>query len=135
MKFSDMMGQGDEGGTDVEEDAAPQPPAARTAPPLPEAPVQFGGNRSEPADGEPVDTEPGAAASITAPVVAERPDAALAAMPSTGPVGDPLLSEVVAELAPRGSSPVRATGASDQQLDATSWLEGLNTIDDDLLPR
>src|SRR3954451_23161024 len=44
MKFSDMMGKRDRGTADVE----PQlPPEAATAPPVPEAPIRFVGNRTE----------------------------------------------------------------------------------------
>src|SRR6476469_8020824 len=45
MKFSDMMGKRDR---DTTEDTEPQlPPEAATAPPVPEAPIRFGGNLSE----------------------------------------------------------------------------------------
>jgi hypothetical protein len=45
MKFSDMMSKRDRGTAEVTEPELP--PEARTAPPVPEAPIRFGGNRSE----------------------------------------------------------------------------------------
>lgn len=140
MKFSDMMGQGDEGGTDVEQDAPPlppMPPAGRTTPSVPEAPVQFGGNRSEPANAEPEAAAPEVEASIAAPEVAETPTVTEpTAAPEAPPAAraEPLLSDVVAELAPRAGFTGKAT-ASDEQLDTSAWLDGLGDIDDDLLPR
>ena len=133
MKFSDMMGPGEDSATDVEEDAPPAAPAARTAPPLPEAPVQLGGNRSQPPDDDPAPAVPAAEASVAPPVIADPPAPLEVAQPAARS-HEPLLSDVVAELAPRADFTSR-TGASDEQLDATAWLEGLNTIDDDLLPR
>ena len=39
------------------------------------------------------------------------------------------------ELAPRPGAPAAAaSAASDAELDTTAWLEGLGSIDDDLLP-
>ena len=142
MKFSDMMGD-DENGTDVETDAPPLPPlppTTRSAAPLPEAPVRLGGNRSEPDDsaaGSATPTEETTAAQTPARAAptADPPDAALAAMTPTAAPADPLMSDVVAELAPRPGVAARSTGtASDDQLDATAWLEDLGSIDDDLLP-
>ena len=89
MKFSDMMGKRDRGTADVE----PQlPPEAATAPPVPEAPIRFVGNRTELDDAAaaigggsitppapPAPTAPPlltpevAAAATTAPVAAEPP--------------------------------------------------------------
>jgi len=112
MKFSDMMGKG-KAATD-EADAETEAVAARLkAPPMPEAPIRFG----------------------TPPVVAEEAptaidEAAAIDMPAaTDP--QPAILEVMAELAPRKPE---VSVASDQQLDATAWLEGLADIDDDLLP-
>ncbi len=137
MKFSDMMGQGDEGGTDVEQDAPalpPLPPAGRTTPSVPEAPVQFGGNRSEPANAEPEAAAPEGEASIATPDVTAPPAATPAEPAPVARGGDPLLSDVVAELAPRPGFTGKAS-ASDEQLDTSAWLDGLGSIDDDLLPR
>jgi len=109
MKFSDMMGKGK--ATVDEADAETEAVAARLkAPPLPEAPIRFG-------------SPPEVAAEL--PVAAEVPVAEVAA------VTQPAIAEVMAELAPRKPEP---NVASNQQLDATAWLEGLATIDDDLLP-
>jgi hypothetical protein len=54
--------------------------------------------------------------------------------PPTTP-GPPSISDVVAELAPRpATAPAAAAAVSDQQLDTSAWLDGINSIDDDLLP-
>lgn len=47
---------------------------------------------------------------------------------------EPALHDVMAELGPRTQTFDELT-ASPAQLDTTSWLEGLGSIDDDLLPR
>jgi hypothetical protein len=125
MKFSDMMGNKDRDTTEV---AEPQlPPEARSAPPVPEAPIRFGGNRP--------DVDDPAAAHGSGSITPEAPPASPLAPPEiTGteapPPAPPSISDVVAELAPRP-----AAAATDQQLDASAWLDGINTIDDDLLPR
>jgi hypothetical protein len=43
----------------------------------------------------------------------------------------PAIHEVVAELAPRPT----AAAVTEQQLDTSAWLDGITSIDDDLLPR
>lgn len=104
MKFSDMMGKGKDAVNEA--DAETEAVAARLkAPPVPEAPIRFG---SPPE------------------VAAEAP-----AAPEEVTATQPAIADVMAELAPRKSA---ANAASNQQLDATAWLEGLATIDDDLLP-
>jgi hypothetical protein len=47
----------------------------------------------------------------------------------------PSISDVVAELAPRPASASVAAAVTDQQLDTSAWLDGITSIDDDLLPR
>ena len=128
MKFSDMMGKRDRGTTEVTE---PQlPPEAASAPPVPEAPIRFGGNRSELGDaaaavGGVAITQHGRA------TAARRCPATFTAAPApvVEPDGPPSIRDVVAELAPRPAA------ATDQQLDTSAWLDGINSIDDDLLPR
>lgn len=124
MKFSDMMGKKDRDTTEV---AEPQPPPeAHSAPPVPEAPIRFGGNRTDVHD--PAATY--GSGSITpeaSPASPLAPPEITATEPS--PLAQPSISDVVAELAPRP-----AAAATDQQLDASAWLDGINTIDDDLLP-
>jgi len=115
MKFSDMMGKRDRGTTEVTEPELP--PEARTAPPVPEAPIRFGGNRSE------LEEAAAAFGTVTPP---PAPPAVLA---------PPSISDVVAELAPRPASASVAAAVTDQQLDTSAWLDGINSIDDDLLPR
>jgi hypothetical protein len=126
MKFSDMMGKRDRGTTEVTEPDLPS--EARTAPPVPEAPVRFGGNRSE--------LEEAAAAfggSVTPPPAPPAPPAPTLPAPPAPPavLAPPSISDVVAELAPRPAS----ASVTDQQLDTSAWLDGINSIDDDLLPR
>lgn len=120
MKFSDMMGKGGKAALDETETTdATSPPAQRTAPPLPEAPIRFG---TKPSD---VDTAPAAAP------VAPMPPTDLADTTAV-----PSMMEVMSELTPRVGGPTTAVGAaSAAELDASAWLEGLATIDDDLLPR
>jgi len=144
MKFSDMMGKRDRGTAEVTEPELP--PEARTAPPVPEAPIRFGGNRTELDDaaaafGSVAPPPPAPPAPAAAPVEAldETAPAALApaaAPAQPAPLAPPSISDVVAELAPRpASTPVpTAAAATDQQLDASAWLDGVNSIDDDLLP-
>lgn len=121
MKFSDMMGKGERDST-VVEDATEvvTDPADAAATEVAEAPIRFGGVRSDPA---PTAT---AAPSVEAPVASEP------IVEPIVPTRDYALRDVVAELAP--SARITPTVASDQELDATSWLEGLTSIDDDLLP-
>ena len=112
MKFSDMMGKGDADTTEVTEPELPT--EARSAPPAPEAPIRFGGSRSDADDAavEQVDAE-ATSGSAVAP-----------------PLADPSISDVVAELAPRPSTAL----VTDQQIDTSAWLDGISSIDDDLLP-
>jgi hypothetical protein len=135
MKFSDMMGKRDRKATEVTE---PEAPEARTAPPVPEAPIRLGGNRSELDDavaafGHVPPSPPAAPAetgAVTAPTpVVEAPVVVRPPAPEPPSTGRPSIHEVVAELAPRTPSAV-----TDQQLDASAWLDGINTVDDDLLP-
>jgi hypothetical protein len=76
------------------------------------------------------------AARLKAPPVPEAPirfgaPPEVATKAPVVPDTQPAIAEVMAELAPRKPE---ANVASNQQLDATAWLEGLATIDDDLLP-
>ncbi len=129
MKFSDMMGKRDRGTTEVTE---PQPPAdAATAPPVPEAPIRFTGVRSE------LDEAAAAlgAGAVTheasaVPPVAETAVFTPAPRPAVEPLAPPSISDVVAELAPRPAAAVQG-----DPLDAGAWLDRVDTIDDDLLPR
>jgi len=110
MKFSDMMGKGQrKGATDSEvatEDAGTDAAATRFTPVGAETPVRLGGTRSE-------------------------LDDAAAALGGGGPLEDPTISEVVAELAPRPATARTATAAP---ADDGTWLDGISRIDDDLLP-
>jgi hypothetical protein len=135
MKFSDMMGKRDRGTTEVTE---PQlPPEATTAPPVPEAPIRFGGSRTALEDA----TTAVGGGTITPPRPPVSPLAATTTAPETVAAPpppateprqlEPSISEVVAELAPR---PAMAA-VTDQQLDTSAWLDGIPSIDDDLLPR
>lgn len=114
MKFSDMMGKGDATATsdDVVTEATTNTPA-ETPPESAAAPIQLAGVR----------TGPGPESSVEGPTADTVED--------TRPQ-DFELRDLVAELAP--SDRMAPSVASDQELDATSWLEGLGTIDDDLLP-
>ncbi len=126
MKFSDMMGKRDRGTTEVTD---PQPPAeAATAPPVPEAPVRFTGARSE-LDEAAAALGNGAVTreATVVPPVAETVAFTPAPRPAVEPLGPPSISDVVAELAPRPAT----AGAP---LDTGTWLDGIDTIDDDLLP-
>jgi hypothetical protein len=143
MKFSEMMGKRDRDTTEVTEPELP--PEARAAPPLPDAPIRFGSNRSELDDAAaafgsvvPPPPPPPTLAEVAAfDETAPNPLAA-AAPPDAPAVLTPLsIRDVVAELAPRpANAPVAAaTVVTDQQLDASAWLDGINdSIDDDLLP-
>ena len=128
MKFSDMMGKGkaETEAADAETEAVT---ARLKAPPLPEAPIRFG-TPPEVAD---VAEEAPAALDIPVPIEGAGADVVTTDMPAAIASTDarPGIAEVMAELAPRKPEP---TAASTQQLDATAWLEGLATIDDDLLP-
>jgi hypothetical protein len=128
MKFSDMMGKDDQDATT--EVAEAEPPA--NAPMLPPPPIEA---RRAP-------SVPGAEIRFGGVTTAAAP---LPAAPSVAPAGlAPSISDVVAELAPRPpSTPSAAPAASavsttsavtDQQIEASSWLDGINDIDDDLLP-
>ncbi len=127
MKFSDMMGKGSKE-TEVEAETPETtiPPMQRSVPPVPDAPIRFGGPRTD-------------AASAPSPVVApptppEIPAAAPAAEGST-------FADEIAELVPRRPAPAAPTAsaapaasASTEQVDASAWLEGISTVVDDLLP-
>jgi hypothetical protein len=149
MKFSDMMGKRDRDTTEVTE---PQlPPEAATAPPLPEAPIRFGESRTAFEDATaavgggtitpprpPVSPLVSAAAAPPAPpetaTAPPAPETVAAAPPVTTEAPrllEPSRSEVVAELAPRPA----VAAVTDQQLDASAWLDDIASIDDDLLPR
>jgi hypothetical protein len=129
MKFSDMMGKRDRRSSEVTE--PPRPPEAATAPPVPEAPVRFGGNRSELDEAAAAfGTEATTREAAVAPPAADPATFVAAPPPIVEPDGPLSISDVVAELAPR---PVAAV--TDQQLDTSAWLDGINSIDDDLLPR
>lgn len=118
MKFSDMMGKGGKAAADeAEVTETTVPPAQRDAPPVPEAPIRFGANRTDPVEAPPAEPAP-----ASAPPLVE------------GVVQQPSIAEVMAELTPRAGGPTGAR-ANDSELDATAWLEGLSAIDDDLLPR
>ena len=147
MKFSDMMGKRDRDTTEVTE---PQlPPEAATAPPVPEAPIRFGESRTAFEDATaavgggtitpPRPASPFVGAPAAPPEAAAAP-APAAPAPATAPVPptteaprtiEPSRSEVVAELAPRPG----AARVTDQQIDASAWLDDIPSIDDDLLPR
>jgi hypothetical protein len=126
MKFSDMMNKRDRGEAEV---ADPElPPEARTAPPVPEAPIRFGSARRE-VDDSALGGSIAPAGTPSAPVDEPAPGEPTA--PAV--LAPPSVQDVVAELAPR--NPAAATAATDQQLDTSAWLDGISTIDDDLLPR
>ncbi len=136
MKFSDMMGKPDRDTTEVTE---PQlPPEAATAPPVPEAPIRFGESRSAFEDA----TAAVGGGTITPPRPPASPLASTTTAPETVAAPPPLtaeptrslepsIREVVAELAPRPA----VAAVTDQQLDASAWLDDIPSIDDDLLPR
>ena len=118
MKFSDMMGKGSAKAVAEETEATDTaaPTTQWTAAPAPEAPIRFG---SQPAESSSVDAP-------TAPV--EEP--ALEQLMS-----EPSIMDVMNELTPRPGGPTAAaSSASEAELDTTAWLEGLGSIDDDLLP-
>gem|GEM_PF-6331208 len=84
---------------------------------MPEAPIRFGANRTDPVETPSAESAPASAPPIVGGVVQQ-----------------PSIAEVMAELTPRAGGPTGAR-ANDSELDATAWLEGLSAIDDDLLPR
>ena len=144
MKFSDMMGKRDRDTTEVTEPELP--PEAATAPPVPEAPIRFGESRTAFEDataavgGGTITPPPPMSplvAAPTAPPAPPAPEAVTAPQPTeTQPTEtprslEPSISEVVAELAPRPG----AARVTDQQIDASAWLDDIPSIDDDLLPR
>ena len=135
MKFSDMMGKGNK---TEDADAETAAVAARlNAPPAPEAPVQFGGTRSEttspvevpeaitaPAT-EPIATEP----IVTEPIVTEP----IVTEPVVHTIDTQVsMADVMSELVPRVGASV--TAAAPAELDASAWLDDLTIVDDDLLP-
>ena len=117
MKFSDMMGKGSaKAPVEETETTDPSPTTQWTAAPAPEAPIRFG---SQPAVPSPSD----------APT-----DAVETPLPERV-ISEPSIMDVMNELAPRAVGPITAKGtASEAELDTTAWLEGLGSIDDDLLP-
>lgn len=118
MKFSDMMGKGGKAAVhEAEATETTAPPAQRNAPPAPEAPIRFGQSRTDTTEVPLADADVATAPPLVEAVVQE-----------------PSIAEVMAELTPRAGGPT-GTRADDSELDATAWLEGLSTIDDDLLPR
>ena len=125
MKFSDMMGKGNK---TEEADAETAAVAARfSAPPVPEAPVQFGGNRSETTS--PLEVPETLATPVPEPVVAET----VATEPVVHTIDDQVsMADVMSELVPRVGASV--TAAAPAELDASAWLDGLTIVDDDLLP-
>ena len=112
MKFSDMMGRGAKT-EDAVETAVPAAPV--NAPPVPEAPIRF---MAAPPTAPSAPAEP-VAETVVESAVAPEPVSASA---------PPAILDVMAELGPRRDA------ASNQQLDASAWLDGLTAIDDDLLP-
>ena len=119
MKFSDMMGKGAAKAAAEETEATDAAASATqgTAAPVPEAPIRFG---PPPAESSSVDapTEP-----VETPALEQ-------------PMSEPSIMDVMNELAPRPGAPTSAkSAASEAELDTTAWLEGLGSIDDDLLPR
>ncbi len=120
MKFSDMMGKGSDKAAvaDGEATEAAATPTQWTPAPAPEAPIRFG---SQPA---------GSSGNATAEV------GAIEAPVLERTLAQPSIMDVMNELAPRPGAPMAAaSAASDAELDTTAWLEGLGSIDDDLLPR
>ena len=118
MKFSDMMGKGSAKAAAEETEATDTaaPTTQWTAAPAPEAPIRFG---SLPAESSSVDapTEP-----VEEPALEQL-------------MNEPSIMDVMNELAPRPGGPTAAaSSASEAELDTTAWLEGLGSIDDDLLP-
>ena len=111
MKFSDMMGKGsktevDDADTITETETL----AARlNAPPVPEAPVRFGGNRSETPKVEEPEASPPA---LDAPAL----DIPAVETPAPGPGvysidRQPSMADVMSELVPRPTRPGSAVAA------------------------
>ena len=125
MKFSDMMGKGNKTEDADAETAAVT--ARLNAPPVPEAPVQFGGNRSETTS--PLEVPETLATPVPEAVVAET----VATEPVVHTIDDQVsIADVMSELVPRVGASV--TAAAPAELDASAWLDGLTIVDDDLLP-
>ncbi len=120
MKFSDMMGKGAKTADDAE---TALPPAQVKAPPVPEAPIRF---TPAPGPAEPVAEAPVAVTPTVPAAVEPAPESALVEPGATQ--AQPAILDVMHELAPRRAE------ASDQELEASAWLDGLTQIDDDLLP-
>lgn len=130
MKFSDMMGKGNKTEDADAETAAVT--ARLNAPPVPEAPVQFGGNRSETT--APVEVPEAVTAPVIEPPVIEPP---VIEPPVIEPVVHTIdnqvsMADVMSELVPRVGASLSA--AAPAELDASAWLDGLTIVDDDLLP-
>ena len=125
MKFSDMMGKGNKTEDADAETAAVT--ARLNAPPVPEAPVQFGGNRSETT--APVEVPEAVTAPVIEPPVIEPP----VIEPVVHTIDNQVsMADVMSELVPRVGASLSA--AAPAELDASAWLDGLTIVDDDLLP-
>ena len=125
MKFSDMMGKGNKTEDADAETAAVT--ARLNAPPVPEAPVQFGGNRSE--TKTPVEVPE----AVTAPVIEPPVTEPVATEPVVHTIDNRVsMADVMSELVPRVGASL--TAAAPGELDASAWLDGLTIVDDDLLP-
>ena len=125
MKFSDMMGKGNKTEDADAETAAVT--ARLNAPPVPEAPVQFGGNRSE--TKTPVEVPE----AVTAPVIEPPVTEPVATEPVVHTIDNRVsMADVMSELVPRVGASL--TAAAPAELDASAWLDGLTIVDDDLLP-
>ena len=124
MKFSDMMGKGSKE-TEVEAETTETaiPPAQRGVPPVPDAPIRFGGPKTDTASAPSSEIAPPALPEVPAPTPAAE---------------GPSFTDVMAELAPRRAEPATtvkaAASASTEQVDASAWLEGITSVVDDLLP-
>ena len=121
MKFSDMMGKGsDKASVDAAETTEAAAPTTQwTAAPAPEAPIRFG---TQPGEASPGDDSANEGAAVETSVF-ERT------------TSQPSIMDVMNELTPRAGAPTAAaSAASEAELDTTAWLEGLGSIDDDLLP-
>ena len=117
MKFSDMMGKGSAKAPVEEPETTDAAPTTQwTAAPVPEAPIRFGPQPAVASIGD----------ASTEPVETPLPERVMS---------EPSIMDVMNELAPRPGGPTSAvSAASEAELDTTAWLEGLGSIDDDLLP-
>ena len=123
----------------VEPPVAAAPPPPVLAPPPPPRAVAPSPQAVTPPPPPPVVAPPPPAPAVTpnrtASVVSEpgMVDALAPAAPVPSP--RPSIHDVVAELAPRSAVAATSSAVTDQQLDASAWLDGIGSIDDDLLPR